>query len=137
MISQTRCFNFSTDNENNVMPSKLPDSGFVSPDSENWRKMSQELENHNISYDELRWKQSCLKNGTITINEVNTEFDSVTMKNGNKEEVSMALKCIFFNDSTTFYNKTSITCNIQNEFFLQLGKITKIKGKTVEFSRNL
>ena len=82
MISQTRCFNFSTDNENNVMPSKLPDSGFVSPDSENWRKMSQELENHNISYDELRWKQSCLKNGTITINEVNTEFDSVTMKNG-------------------------------------------------------
>ena len=96
MISQTRCFNFSTDNENNVLPSKLPDSGFVSPDSENWKKMSQELENHNISYDELRWKQSCLKNGTITINEVNTEFDSVTMKNGNKEEVSMALKCIFF-----------------------------------------
>ena len=129
MISQTRCFNFSTDNENNVLPSKLPDSGFVSPDSENWKKMSQELENHNISYDEIRWKKSCLKNGTITINEVNTEFDAITIKNGNKEEVSMALKYIFFNYSTTqsSYNKTSIICNIQNEFFLQLGKITEIK----------
>ena len=78
------------------MKSEIPDSGFASPDSEKSCKMSQSTENHTNSYDNSRWRQSCLKNVTQAINEANKELDTIKMENETKQEVSMTLKYILF-----------------------------------------